>query len=545
MGDVVDIATRRPTRVLPHNLDIEASVLGGVILRNEQLEMLDRVVDLSVDDFYDMRHKVVWQAIRNLQASHRQIDVVTLEGEIEKQGKLDAINGIAFLGELALRVPTADNVAIYARDMRDLAANRRAIIEMAETLESAWKWPHGASEMLDELTARLARIKEQAKPAHERVRLMSVSDALDELAELQRAPVFPTPFDALNEAMGFGGFLGTQVYTVAAGTGRGKTTWVIAVGAHAAQTVPVIVASYEMKPGYFVARKAAGVLGTHSNEIIRGGISIGAVLRAMPYPRMHFMHKRPLDELRVAVDIVAQKYGCAPLVIVDYIQKLADEIALRQARPDLRIATSLASATLCEIAERTGAAVIAVSAIGRGKGRLMSNPRKAEPYELVEVAKESGAVEYDGAGLIVLSLSKEKDPEDGSRIATMTLAKARFGEECHIDSRYEGRRGIWRSLERVEVADDGKSSTAAKPVAAPKVEESNDELRKRMIQELHTRVAKGKDDIVERTKGNKAKLRTVYEDLITEGVIVKIKGAGVTLSEVGRQQIMKLSERGS
>src|SRR5258705_9878259 len=97
----------RDRRVLPHNLDAEASILGGIILRNEVLTHLET---LEVDDFYDHRHKVVFGAVRALEAVARPIDVVTLENEIEKQGKLDAIGGIAFLGELPLRVPPPHNI---------------------------------------------------------------------------------------------------------------------------------------------------------------------------------------------------------------------------------------------------------------------------------------------------------------------------------------------------------------------------------------------------------------------------------------------------
>ena len=97
----------RDRRVLPHNVEAEASILGGILLRNEVLSHLDTI---EVEDFYDNRHKVVFQAIRNLEASARPIDVVTLENEIAKAGKLDAIGGVAFLGELTLRVPTVDNV---------------------------------------------------------------------------------------------------------------------------------------------------------------------------------------------------------------------------------------------------------------------------------------------------------------------------------------------------------------------------------------------------------------------------------------------------
>ncbi len=451
-------------RVLPHSLDSEASVLGGIILRND---LLDRLPTLERDAFYDHRHRIVFSAMRNLQQVGRPIDVVTLEHEIERDGKLDAVGGVAFLGDLTFQVPTAENVLVYAETVTQLYRNRRAIIALGSAYERAHTWQHDPSELIAEISGELARLEDLSKPPLKRLKLISIGQALEELETLAKAPVYPTPFAALNDAIGFGGFLGTQVYTVAAGTGRGKTTWVSHVAAHSAQTVPVIVVSYEMRPGYFVARKAAGVLGVHSNDILRGLIPMGKVSSAMPYPRMFLMHKPTLLELREAVAFITDKFG-PPLVVVDYIQKLADHIALQQSRPDMRIATSQASETLCSIAERTGAAVVAVSAIGRGKGKILASPRKLEPYELVEVSKESGAVEYDGAGLIVLSLAKEFDGDE--RVATMTLAKVRFGEECHIDARYDGRRGTWRSLERVDVEarpdkvttkpDDGAMSAA-------------------------------------------------------------------------------------
>ena len=51
-------------RVLPHNLDAEASILGGILLRNDVLSQLDT---LEVEDFYDHKHKVVFQAETALQ----------------------------------------------------------------------------------------------------------------------------------------------------------------------------------------------------------------------------------------------------------------------------------------------------------------------------------------------------------------------------------------------------------------------------------------------------------------------------------------------
>src|SRR6266481_3511198 len=126
----------RDRRVLPHNLDAEASILGGVILRNDVLLHLE---SLETDDFYDHRHKVVFEAIRNLEAVAKPIDVVTLENEIEKGGKLDAIGGIAFLGELTLRVPTADNVLSYAEIVRDHSQARNLIFAAGEIVEKGFE----------------------------------------------------------------------------------------------------------------------------------------------------------------------------------------------------------------------------------------------------------------------------------------------------------------------------------------------------------------------------------------------------------------------
>src|SRR5215467_9699122 len=122
-------------RVLPHNLDAEASILGGILLRNEVLVQLDT---LEVEDFYDHRHKVVFQAIRNLEATSKPIDVVTLENEIAKVGKLEAIGGIAFLGELALRVPTADNVLAYTEIVQDKHQARKLMLASGEILERGY-----------------------------------------------------------------------------------------------------------------------------------------------------------------------------------------------------------------------------------------------------------------------------------------------------------------------------------------------------------------------------------------------------------------------
>ena len=99
------------TRVLPHNLDAEQSVLGGILLRNDVLSMLDK---LEVDDFYDPRHQAIMAAVRALEDASKPIDEVTLDAQLQSMGKLEAVGGMAYIAQLGLRVPTADNVVHYS-----------------------------------------------------------------------------------------------------------------------------------------------------------------------------------------------------------------------------------------------------------------------------------------------------------------------------------------------------------------------------------------------------------------------------------------------
>lgn len=148
------------TKTLPHNRDLEMAVIGGVLVKNELLAL---VPDLEVDDFYDFHARAVWGAVRNLEAREQPIDIVTLEIELESQGKVAV--GADFLGECAVRVPTPDNVVAYAERIRLYARNRAAIIAIASTFERAKNWQHDPIEMVSELAGELQRIDESRASA--------------------------------------------------------------------------------------------------------------------------------------------------------------------------------------------------------------------------------------------------------------------------------------------------------------------------------------------------------------------------------------------
>ncbi len=388
---------RGTEQALPHDLSAEMSILGGIILSNR---VLDRLDSLEIDHFYDLRNQAVFRAMRNLAAANEPIDTTTLESAIERSGSIEAIGGPGYLGELVMHVPTADNVVAYAKIVRDRHLLRAVILKAATTLERGYSWQWEPDELLGEMMADLQQLERGYREANERVPLISIGSAIEQLDRLSQTPIYTTPFPELNKSLGFGGALGGQAYTIVSGTGAGKTSFVSTVAEHhAASGGDVLIATWEMIPGYFVARMAAPKIGRHSNDILSGAVPLRDVLAAIP-PRIEFLEHPSLQTLRRAIEVIRRRTGRPPLVVIDYIQALADDMAAAMPRPDTRQVNAFASREIVRIGRDTGAPLFVVSATARATAqKLAADVRKIAPRELVGAAKETSQIEYDGAAL--------------------------------------------------------------------------------------------------------------------------------------------------
>src|SRR5262252_5009476 len=261
----------RDRRVLPHNLDAEASILGGILLRNEVLTTLDT---LEVEDFYDHRHKVVFQAIRNLEASARPIDIVTLENEIAKAGKLEAIGGVAFLGELTLRVPTADNVLAYAEIVTDKHQARKLMLAAGEIVEKGFEDGLEVRDYLDGAEAKIFEVtqrKDKTGPEPVKSLVKKVFSSLDERFKSPDGITgVPTGFADLDVRTA--GLQPTELVILAARPAMGKTSFAMSLAQNAATAGgwPVLVFSLEMSSTQLAERMLCSEARVDSSALRRG-----------------------------------------------------------------------------------------------------------------------------------------------------------------------------------------------------------------------------------------------------------------------------------
>jgi replicative DNA helicase len=266
-----DRKDRKDRRVLPHNLDAEASILGGILLRNDVLAMLDI---LEVDDFYDLRHKIVFEAIRALEAGARPVDIVTLENEIQKRGKLDAIGGIAFLGELALRVPTPDNVEAYAADVIDYRVQRDVMLKLSEVVESGYDGEKAGEALIHDANQVLMTIRTGKETPVRTMRDLALEEARLVVADCEARsrgelvyPGVPTGIVSIDERCG-GNPIGIMTLVIAR-PATGKTTFAMAFAESAKRIADMdsLLVSYEDGDSSFGQRAIAQETGIPTERL--------------------------------------------------------------------------------------------------------------------------------------------------------------------------------------------------------------------------------------------------------------------------------------
>lgn len=119
-------------RTLPHSKDAEVALLSAILRNNVALE--DSVVAvLKPEEFYRDAHGRIFKAMRTLRERSIAIEFTTLAIELEKHGDLDEVGGRIYLRAI-LEWPKAQEVATYAKIIRDKANTRNLIFLLNESL---------------------------------------------------------------------------------------------------------------------------------------------------------------------------------------------------------------------------------------------------------------------------------------------------------------------------------------------------------------------------------------------------------------------------
>lgn len=139
--------TSTDSRIPPHDLEAERSLLGAIMLSREAIAGASNV---SPADFYRPIHGAIFDAARDLYLEDVMPDVVTL---LDRLGSaLTEHGGKGFLLEIMAATPATANATAYAKIV-ERCARQRAIIatagEIAAQAYTGTDWHHQAAELQD------------------------------------------------------------------------------------------------------------------------------------------------------------------------------------------------------------------------------------------------------------------------------------------------------------------------------------------------------------------------------------------------------------
>jgi replicative DNA helicase len=207
-------------RPLPHSADAERAVLGALLVGNfDAGAALDL---LRPEDFFLNPNQVIFSALREMRESASVSDLLLLEDKLNREGKLEAAGGVAYIANLIDGVPRVSNVTHYAAIVRDKAELRELIHLAAGIQDRAFDHESSPADLRDDLANRLSEMAE--RDAAIRDNGISYRDAgtrlLMELVE-QPGPRIFTDVEDVDKLTG--GFRPGELVLFTAETGVGKT----------------------------------------------------------------------------------------------------------------------------------------------------------------------------------------------------------------------------------------------------------------------------------------------------------------------------------
>src|SRR5207249_8371533 len=111
------MSTQSLERTLPHNIDAEKSVLGSILVNNENYY---RVIEtLRAEDYYLDAHRVIYRKMVELIEQSKAIDLITIQEELVRASQLESAGGITYLAGLLDGIPHLVNIEHYIQIIRE------------------------------------------------------------------------------------------------------------------------------------------------------------------------------------------------------------------------------------------------------------------------------------------------------------------------------------------------------------------------------------------------------------------------------------------
>lgn len=433
-------------RLTPQSLEAEQSLLGSFLLDKDALIKVGDIVTPA--DFYDDKHRVIFEAIVDLYQKHEPVDLLSLGNLLDERNQLERIGGRTYLVHLSNAVPTASHVVHYANIVTKKATLRRLLKAASDITALGYEQSEDLEEVLDLAEQKLFTVSQgfmKSAFAPMKELLGAAFDRIDELhRDANKLRGIPTSFSDLDKLLG--GLQKSNLVVLAARPSCGKTSLALDIARHAStkSKIPVGIFSLEMSREELVDRMICAEANVNLWNLRNGQLStsgaqddfarIGHALGTLSESEIYIDDTASLNvmEIRTKARRLQMEQGLG-MLIVDYLQLMEGRAGSggmdNRTQEIAQITRGLKS-----IARELNIPVIALSQLSRQVE--LSKPAIPKLAHL----RESGSIEQD-ADVVMFIYRKAVDKN--YRIEDLS-PEERHTAEIHIAKHRNGPTGIVR-----------------------------------------------------------------------------------------------------
>jgi replicative DNA helicase len=383
----------------PQALELEAAVLGAIMLEGNKLSVVSEIIQ-SPDCFYADNNQRIYAAILRLFDKGSAIDFMTVGEELKRNDELELAGGYYYVTSLTRDVVSAANIEEHARIVMQKFIMRELIRISGEIISDAYENHTDVFDLLDKAESGLYTISDK----HLRKNFNSLNSILiNTIKEIEDQK--ESTDDLTGITSGFrdldrltGGWQKTDLIILAARPAVGKTAFALNLVMNAAMNAvkPTTVAffSLEMSAGQIVRRMLSATTDVPLSNISKGNLADHEIVQL--HQRMGKLSdaKIFLDD-QAALNIFELRSKCRKLkqrenlgfVVIDYLQLMTASIDKSGNREQ---EISKISRDLKALAKELEIPIIALSQLNRGV-----ETRKESKVPQLSDLRESGAIEQD------------------------------------------------------------------------------------------------------------------------------------------------------
>ncbi|MDH7513226.1 MAG: replicative DNA helicase [Clostridiales bacterium] len=413
----------------PHSQEAEKTVLGGILVNNENLNTVLSVI--SPEDFYKEANRKILEKIIVLVDKGLPVDLLSLSEELGRAGVLDEVGGASYLSSLMDGVPRSLNVEYHARIIKEKSLLRRLILSSAKIISSSYEQKEDADVLLNEAQAAIIEVAEQrVKPGFVAVNQLTEPTLrmIANLAKRREAVTgVPSGFRDLDNLTS--GFHKSEFIVVAARPSMGKTALCLNISQYVGMKTDLAVGffSMEMAKEQIIIRMLCADSQLDIKRVRTGFISerefekLKLSAEALSQARI-FLDETPgltVMEMKAKARRLKMENNL-DVLFIDYIQLMRPGGRFENRNQEM----AFISRSLKELAKEIQIPVVGISQLSRAPER-----GRREPRPQLSDLRESGAIEQDADVVIFIYRPEMYHPGDETvrGIAEVNVAKQRNG----------------------------------------------------------------------------------------------------------------------